>query len=75
MFRNVWEWCEDYYQDGYKGLPTDGSANLNFGERKYRVIRGGSWGSVPSSFSTVRNWDSPANRYNINGFRVAARPR
>jgi sulfatase modifying factor 1 len=37
---NVWEWCEDRYQTGFKDLPPDGSPMRN---GVGRVVRGGSW--------------------------------
>jgi formylglycine-generating enzyme required for sulfatase activity len=43
MHGNVWELCQDWYHDSYNGAPNDGSAWLNGGEQKYRVLRGGSW--------------------------------
>ena len=42
MHGNVWEWCEDAWQDGYEGAPADGSARVDRGSAD-RVFRGGSW--------------------------------
>jgi formylglycine-generating enzyme required for sulfatase activity len=41
MHGNVWEWCEDVWQNNYEGAPVDGSAKLSAGDSR-RVLRGGS---------------------------------
>ncbi|MDM8564118.1 SUMF1/EgtB/PvdO family nonheme iron enzyme [Candidatus Halobeggiatoa sp. HSG11] len=73
MHGNVWEWCADGWYDNYKDVPTDGSVWEKDNEN--RVLRGGSWGSIPYFFrSAYRNRDSYPS-YGI-GFRlvgVAAR--
>ncbi len=43
---NVWEWCEDPWNDSYKGAPMDGSA-CTTGDRALRLLRGGSWADDP----------------------------
>ena len=55
---NAWEWCEDWY-DG------DG------GDKKYRVLRGGSWYGDGREYllSSDRFYYSPVNRYDYGGFR------
>jgi len=42
MHGNVWEWCQDLYDDSYQGAPTNGSARLI---SKYHtgLLRGGSF--------------------------------
>ena len=49
MHGNVWEWCQDHWHDTYKDAPADGSASLDSGakENTNRVLRGGSWSSIP----------------------------
>lgn len=42
MHGNVWEWCQDAYQDSYTGVPIDGSA-LDKAGASGRIIRGGGW--------------------------------
>lgn len=74
MYGNVEEWCEDVYSPSYEGLPVDGSANIEIGETKRRVIRGGSWNNFPTkSRSTARNSHLASSISATIGFRVAAR--
>ena len=51
----VWEWCEDWYDR----------------DKKYKVLRGGSWGNdAGSSRSSFCLWYYPVDRYNYRGFRL-----
>ncbi len=52
---NVWEWCEDWYDN----------------EQKYRVLRGGSWYRNDPDYllSSNRNNNTPDHRNDNNGFR------
>jgi formylglycine-generating enzyme required for sulfatase activity len=69
MHGNVWEWCSDWYQDSYSGLPTQNPKGPNSGT--YRVLRGGCWYNSPQSCrSAGRIWSTPDNRGNSLGFRV-----
>jgi formylglycine-generating enzyme required for sulfatase activity len=43
MCGNVWEWCQDVYNDNYIGAPTDGSPWLDGTNNNIKVSRGGSW--------------------------------
>ncbi|MFG6101659.1 formylglycine-generating enzyme family protein [Leptothoe sp. EHU-05/26/07-4] len=70
MHGNVWEWCQDHWHENYKGAPTDGSAWIEGGDSKYRVLRGGSWNDFPRDCrSAFRPYITPVNR-NDFGFRV-----
>jgi len=68
---NVWEWCEDCWNDSYAGAPTDGSA-WRHGDCCSRVLRGGSWDGSPGfARAAIRNYFSPENRIQDYGFRLA----
>jgi formylglycine-generating enzyme required for sulfatase activity len=70
MHGNVWEWCDDWYVNNYKGVVSDGSSNQS-GEQEAKVLRGGSWFSnsdIAESSSRVR--DYPTNRSSDFGFRL-----
>ncbi len=71
MHGNVHEWCEDWYTPSYNNTPTNGKAN-NSGERKYKVLRGGSWSYYTrNTRSADRSISRPDDRYNYIGFRLA----
>jgi formylglycine-generating enzyme required for sulfatase activity len=73
MHGNVWEWCEDWYHETYDSAPTDGTVWLIGGERKYRVVRGGSWKQSASGLhSASRAWGTTDVRGDYAGFRVVA---
>ncbi len=71
MHGNVWEWVADTYHDSYNGAPTDGSIWGSLGDKKAKVLRGGSWYDNPSNCrSANRGWSDPDPRsYNL-GARV-----
>jgi formylglycine-generating enzyme required for sulfatase activity len=70
MHGNAWEWVQDCWNDTYNGAPLDGSAHTA-GDCSFRVLRGGSWGSLPRDLrSAHRNRNTPAHRVNGLGFRV-----
>ena len=69
---NVWELVEDCLHGSYDGAPSDGSAWTSGGDCDYRVLRGGSWSSLPWGLrSAFRGWGEAGFRYYDYGFRVA----
>lgn len=67
---NVSEWTQDCLSDGQLA-PADGSAR-DANTCSIRVLRGGSWNSQSRGLrSANRSWESPTNRFNYIGFRVA----
>ena len=74
MLGNVWEWVQDAWHDNYEGALVDGS--VWEGEKGGpRVVRGGSWTSVPRRVrGAARIWDPPRDRYFGLGFRLASPP-
>jgi eukaryotic-like serine/threonine-protein kinase len=70
MHGNVWEWCEDVWNNNYNGAPNDGSAWV-YGNNQYHLLRGGSWNNNPENCrSAYRFFTSRDNRFNNNGFRL-----
>ncbi|MFZ1109606.1 MAG: SUMF1/EgtB/PvdO family nonheme iron enzyme [Rhodomicrobium sp.] len=68
---NVWEWCEDCWNERYDGAPADGSA-WTTGDCSSRVLRGGSWIDNPAVLRAARrSRDYTSNRRYNAGFRVA----
>jgi hypothetical protein len=68
---NVWEWCEDCWNESYEGAPDDGSAWIG-GDCSFRVIRGGSWKSKRGILrAAYRNRHKATDRGSNIGFRVA----
>ncbi|MCU0570389.1 MAG: formylglycine-generating enzyme family protein [Oculatellaceae cyanobacterium Prado106] len=73
MHGNVWEWCEDVYHENYQGAPTNGSAWNEGGEQGRRILRGGSWNSLPGICRSANRVGSSSDFLNSNfGFRVVA---
>jgi eukaryotic-like serine/threonine-protein kinase len=71
MHGNVWEWCQDIWNDNYSQAPTDGSARLNGNDNQRKLLRGSSWFNNPESCrSTYRTYAAHDNRLYDYGFRV-----
>ncbi|MEO0968614.1 MAG: formylglycine-generating enzyme family protein [Cyanobacteria bacterium J06639_18] len=75
MHGNVWEWCQDSWDENYNRAPTDGSDWINNNNR-YRCLRGGSWGDnselCRSASRSFDNWGARGNGLDV-GFRVVCR--
>ena len=71
MHGNVWEWCEDSWQDDYTGAPADGSAWTD-GTPTYRVVRSGYWRDFAYSCrSAYRHRNLPSARNYGCGYRLS----
>ena len=71
MVGNVWQWVEDCFHNNYNGAPTDGSAWIEGGNCKFRVVRGGAWDfSADLLRSALRYRYAAGGRSYYLGFRV-----
>lgn len=74
MHGNLWEWVEDDYHSNYDGAPANGIAWIDEPNRgDGRVLRGGNWYyNAAYCRSANRNYSTPDDRDNFNGFRLAS---
>ncbi len=72
MHGNVWEWTQDVWYGSYQGAPFDGSAWLDSGTARPRVVRGGSWSfDAAVCRCACRGRTHPVKRSRGLGFRCA----
>jgi formylglycine-generating enzyme required for sulfatase activity len=75
MHGNVWEWCQDWYaEDWYSKGPMENPLNESYGDKIFRVVRGG---SCVGGSDRCRVWFRdfiPIFRINGFGFRVVLDP-
>jgi formylglycine-generating enzyme required for sulfatase activity len=81
MHGNVWEWCADHWHSSYNGALEDGRPwiepenDKNEHKAKSRLLRGGSWFTVPLICrSAYRSSLHPADLNDSVGFRVCCLP-
>ncbi|HEX5740916.1 MAG TPA: ergothioneine biosynthesis protein EgtB [Pilimelia sp.] len=77
LIGDVWEWTDTAFTGypGFAAFPYREYSQVFFGDR-YRVLRGGSFGTdALACRGTFRNWDLPVRRQIFSGFRCARDPR
>ncbi len=69
MSGNAYEWCQDHFYP-YPG--PESSVDPAKILREFRIVRGGSWSSIPDSLRTTnRGWSNPGMTFRTFGIRVA----
>jgi formylglycine-generating enzyme required for sulfatase activity len=75
MLGNAFQWVEDCWQSNYTGASGDAALAMISGDCGLRVLRGGSWSSVPWTLRAAYRISRPGDyRGNDAGFRVARTP-
>ena len=71
MSGNVWEWCNDWHDDGYyKDSPKSNPQGPDSGT--YSVLRGGCWGNSDYSCRVAYRYRNIRDYGNyLGGFRIA----
>ena len=65
------QWCMDWYQDSYEGLPDRDP--IRHAKGKLKALRGGSWQNWPYYARTAFRYGiAPAGLFGLVGFRLAA---
>jgi len=73
MSGNIWEWCEDAYeQDAYSKHVLDNPVIIGKNKSSARVDRGGDWAASLREVRTAkRRWNTPDSRNSLLGFRLS----
>ncbi len=74
MIGNVWEWCEDRFEDVSEGVAATNIVEPTDQPRDNRVLRGGSYltTDIYNLYIAYRHEDPPSLRHQCLGFRVAS---
>ena len=70
MSGNVWEWCQDWYDEGFYSLSAAQNP-VNVKEAKYKVLRGSCWmAGKETLFVWKRYKNTPEDRGYYSGLRI-----